>query len=104
MGLFTAEQMVFALGAWFETDSIDDACQLFQQVYGFMVPRTTLVLWISRYHQWLSIGELYPPEEWITGIEICQISSMAICITQFQLFFTPKLEVTSQCTRFCFVL
>ena len=61
--LYTAEQMVFALGAWFEAESIDDARHLFQQAYGFMMPRTTLVLWISQYHLWLSIGELYPPEE-----------------------------------------
>ena len=54
--LYTVEQKVFALGAWLDTDSIAHACHLFEQEYGFMLPRTTLVYWISIY-------KLNPPEE-----------------------------------------
>ena len=45
--LYTIEQMVFAIGAWFECQSVDDARQLFQEAYGIIVPRTTMVTWIS---------------------------------------------------------
>ena len=47
--LFTVEQKAFALGAWMETESIAQACHLFEQEYGFMLSTATLASWISIY-------------------------------------------------------
>ena len=46
---FTVEQKVFALGAWMDTESIAQACHLFEQEYGFMLSTATLASWISIY-------------------------------------------------------
>ena len=47
--LFTVEQKFFALGAWMETESIAHACHLFEQEYGFLLPRASLGNWIVIY-------------------------------------------------------
>ena len=46
---FTVEQKVFALGAWMDTESIAQACHMFEQEYGFKLPRATLASWIHVY-------------------------------------------------------
>ena len=46
---FTVEQKVFALGAWMETESIAQACHLFEQEYRFLLPRASLGNWNVMY-------------------------------------------------------
>ena len=46
---FTVEQKVFALGAWLKTESIAQACHMFENEYGFKLPRSILASWIHVY-------------------------------------------------------
>ena len=44
--LYTVEQIYFALAAWCETESLTEACKMFEEEYGFWLPRGHLGNWI----------------------------------------------------------
>ena len=46
---FTVEQKVFTLGAWLDTESMAQACHMFENEFGFKLPRATLASWIHAY-------------------------------------------------------
>ena len=58
--LYTVEQIYFALAAWCETESLTEACKMFEEEYGFWLPRGHLGNWIILYRVKHVVNE---PEE-----------------------------------------
>ena len=44
--LYTTEQIYFALAAWCQTESLTEASKMFEEEYGFWLPRGHLANWI----------------------------------------------------------
>ena len=44
---YTVEQIYFALAAWCETESLTEACKMFEEEYGFWLPGGHLENWIT---------------------------------------------------------
>ena len=40
--IYTVEQKVFALGAWLDTESMVQACQMFENYFRFKISRATM--------------------------------------------------------------
>ena len=60
---FTIEQRWFAIKTLFEVQSLDDACQIFLETFGFEVPWRTMSRWISQFYVFLGRHELFDTSE-----------------------------------------
>ena len=58
--LYTVEQIYFALAAWCQTESLTEASKMFEEEYGFWLPRGHLGNWIILYRVKHMVNE---PEE-----------------------------------------
>ena len=59
---FTFEKKWFAIKS-FESQTLEDARQLFHETFGFEVPRRSMVTWISQFHVWHGVCVLFDPTE-----------------------------------------
>ena len=56
--LYTTEQIYFALAVWFQTESLTEASKMFEEEYGFWLPRGHLGNWIIMYRVKHVVNEL----------------------------------------------